>query len=91
MDAFKGQHLEITYTRISPRDSTGMVDVAAHGAEEWIYACVGSHHGAQVAEGVDIDRVHNFGAALAKLVRAHFGAVRPILDHEPSKRKRGGR
>lgn len=50
------------------------------------YSCLGSHHGAQVANPDDEARVMEFGAKMAALVREHFGAVTPILD-EPLKRR----
>lgn len=85
-----GAHLVIAYHRVDPNDRLGMIDIECSGAAGWIFADVGSHFGSQVCEGVDRHRVDSFGLALAKLVRDHFGAVRPLLDHpvrtRPAKR-----
>lgn len=84
----KGIFLQIDYQRISPNDKTGMVDVTCEGDEAWVYADVGSHHGAQ-CENSDVEkRVMVFGSKLSALVKEHFGAVMPILNEEPGRSKR---
>lgn len=83
-----GIFLQIDYQRISPTDKCGMVDVACEGDEAWVYADVGSHHGAQCENSDAEKRVMAFGAKLSALVKEHFGAVRPILDEEPGRSKR---
>lgn len=84
----KGIFLQIDYQRISPGDKTGMVDVTCEGDEAWVYADVGSHHGAQCENSEAEKRVMAFGAKLSALVKEHFGAVRPILDEESGRSKR---
>lgn len=84
----KGIFLQIDYQRISPNDKSGMVDVTCEGDEAWVYADVGSHHGAQCENSEVEKRVMAFGAKLSALVKEHFGAVRPILDEEPGRSKR---
>ncbi len=83
----KGIFLQIDYQRISPNDKSGMVDVTCEGDEAWVYADVGSHHGAQCESEIE-KRVMDFGSKLSALVKEHFGAVRPILDEEPGRSKR---
>ena len=84
----KGIFLQIDYQRISPNDKSGMVDVTCDGDESWVYADVGSHHGAQCKNSDAEKRVMSFGAKLSALVKEHFGAVRPMLDEEPGRSKR---
>lgn len=74
-----GQRLEIEYERIDPSDKTGMVNISASGFNSWHYACVGTHHGMQGERDGHDERVMEFGAKLAKLVREHFGEVAPIM------------
>lgn len=74
-----GVRLVISYDRLKESDESGMVDITSEGAEDWIYSCVGSHHGMQgEAEGTD-ERVMDFAADLAALVRKHYGRVTPLL------------
>ena len=84
----KGIFLQIDYQRISPGDKTGMVDVTCEGDAAWVYADVGSHHGAQCESAAQEKRVLTFGAKLSALIKEHFGAVRPILSEEPGRSKR---
>lgn len=77
-----GAKLTVEFNRISPGDKSGMIHVDCEGPQGFHYACLGTHHGAQVCEGVDEEKVMAFGAAVAKLVREHFGEVVPLLDHE---------
>lgn len=81
----KGVFLKIDYQRISPNDALGMVDVTCEGDQSWIYADVGSFHGAQCGSSVQEKQVMAFGARLSALVREHFGPVRPILDKATSR------
>lgn len=85
---FFGATLTIEYHRISPNDKSGMVNIDCDGPQGWHYADIGSHRGAQVCEGVDAEKVHTFGAALSRLVKEHFGAVRPLLDHDVPRKRR---
>ncbi len=84
----KGIFLQIDYQRISPNDKSGMVDVTCEGDEAWVYADIGSHHGAQCENSEAEKRVITFGAKLSALVKEHFGGVRPILNKEPGRSKR---
>jgi hypothetical protein len=83
----KGIYLTIDFQRISPNDKTGMVDITCEGDEVWVYADIGSHHGAQCNDDATEKRVMAFGAEVSALVKKHFGMVRPILDYNPSERK----
>lgn len=76
-----GQRLVIEYERICPSDKSGMVNITASGDVGWHYADVGSHHGMQGDQDGHDERVMQFGSALAKLVREHFGQVSPIVPH----------
>lgn len=73
-----GARLVITYDRISDADESGVLDVSCEGAEQWVYADIGSFHGMQ-GECEDYDEsVMELCVKLAYLVREHFGAVRPL-------------
>lgn len=86
----KGIFLTIDFQRISPNDKSGMVDVTCEGDESWVYADVGSHHGAQCNDEATEKRAMAFGAKISALVKEHFGMVRPILNynHGTSKQMR---
>lgn len=75
----RGIFLQIDYQRINPADTSGMVDISCDGDESWVYADVGSHHGAQ-CDSEQERRILEFGSKVSKLVKEHFGAVNPILD-----------
>lgn len=83
---FFGARLEIEYHRICPTDKSGMVNIDCAGPMGWHYADIGSHHGAQVCSAVDEAAVLAFGAALSRLVKKHFGKVRPLLESDIGQR-----
>lgn len=72
--------LVVTFDRMWDSDRDGSVEVECSGAEDWHYANVGAYHGMQGTQEGEDPRVMEFGAALAAMVRDHFGAVRPLGD-----------
>lgn len=80
-----GARLTIDYNRICPNDKSGMVDIECDGPSGFVYACLGNGHGAQCSSAADEEKVLAFGSAVAKLVREHFGLVKPLLDENPGR------
>ena len=85
---FFGAVLHIDYQRICPSDKSGMVNIDCDGPQGWSYADVGSHHGIQIAEGVDEAKTVRFCDALSKLVKEHFGEVTPLLAYNVNRHGR---
>ena len=73
---FFGAVLHIDYQRICPSDRSGMVNIDCDGPLGWSYADVGSHHGIQIAEGVDEAKIDD-AIILPLLV---FIALRSLPD-----------
>ena len=78
---FFGAILHIDYQRVCPIDKSGMVNIDCDGPRGWSYADVGSHHGIQIAEGVDEEKTMRFCDALSMLVKEHFGEVTTLLPY----------
>lgn len=85
---FFGAILHIDYQRICPSDKSGIVNIDCDGPQGWAYADVGSHHGIQIAEGVDKEKTMRFCDALSKLVKEHFGDVTPLLPYNVNRHGR---
>lgn len=71
--------LEITFWRVDDNDTTGSFDIECSGVQNWVYSNIGSHHGAQVDEGISEQRVLEFGGKLRDLVSDFFKDIPPTI------------
>lgn len=65
--------LAVEFCRINDRDEAGTVEITSTGRDPWLYVCIGSHHSMQGEHEGHDERVMDFGAKMAALVREHFG------------------